>query len=490
MMTHLRAVLPGWVNLTIHDTGQYINGVGFKESDWHPEGLPIIRIQNLTNSTKPFNRTKRIVDPNVNVVNGDILVSWSATLDAFRWDRGPAVLNQHIFKVIPNVEKVDPAFLFYLLKEVIAELRQSAHVHGSTMKHINRGPFLAHQVTIPESIDIQLRIVAEIETQLARLDAAVAALKSARIRLKRYRASVLKAACEGRLVPTEAELARRDGREYEPASVLLKRIQAERAATPKKPGKAKDAIALDTSELPILPEGWAWTTLADIADIKGGVTKGQKRKNGDATRDVPYLRVANVQRGYLDLSEIKTIPAIEVEIEQLRLQKGDILFNEGGDRDKLGRGWIWQDQLPECIHQNHVFRARLLDASIRPKFVSWYGNTFGQRYFMDQGKQTTNLASINITKLSALPVPLPPNAEQERIAEEVERRLSVIEQMEALVETNLKRAETLRQSILRMAFSGRLTDAETDNDLVGALAGAWKETGEATRMLARGMGST
>ena len=139
-------------------------------------------------------------------------------------------------------------------------------------------------------------------------------------------------------------------------------------------------------------------------------------------------------------------------------------YNEGGDRDKLGRGWIWENQLDECIHQNHVFRARLLSRDIKPKFVSWYGNSFGQRYFFDEGKHTTNLASINMTKLSNLPIPLPPLPEQHRIVAEVERRLSVIEELEAVVKTNLQRAQRLRQSILQQAFSGKLvTTDDTDN---------------------------
>jgi type I restriction enzyme S subunit len=173
------------------------------------------------------------------------------------------------------------------------------------------------------------------------------------------------------------------------------------------------------------------------------------------------LRVANVQRGYLDLTDIKLIDASEQDIADLCLKPGDVLFNEGGDRDKLGRGWIWNGEIAECIHQNHVFRARLHDAQIEPKYVSWFGNTVGQKYFIEQGKQTTNLASINLTKLGALPIPIPPPQEQFRIVREVDVRLSVIEQMEALVEKNLKRAETLRQSILRMAFSGRLVRPES-----------------------------
>jgi type I restriction enzyme S subunit len=259
------------------------------------------------------------------------------------------------------------------------------------------------------------------------------------------------------LVLTEAELARQEGRDYEPASVLLERIRAEREADPgQKRGKAKKAQPLDASNLPELPNGWEWTTLSSFADIKGGITKGQKRKPGEVLREVPYLRVANVQRGYLDLSEIKAIEAPEDKIQELLLKPGDVLFNEGGDRDKLGRGWVWQGELLECIHQNHVFRARLIDCGIQAKFVSWYGNTFGQQYFLEQGKQTTNLASINLSKLSALPVPLPPADEQKRITAEVERKLSMVDQLDATVEKNLRRAEGLRQSILHKAFRGRL----------------------------------
>jgi len=168
---------------------------------------------------------------------------------------------------------------------------------------------------------------------------------------------------------------------------------------------------------------------------------------------VPYLRVANVQRGYLDLSEVKTINAAASDIDQLRLQPGDILFNEGGDRDKLGRGWIWEGQLTDCIHQNHVFRARLVSPDIVPKLVSWWGNSFGKDYFQREGKQTTNLASINLTKLSAFPLPLPPIAEQHRIVAEVDRLLSIAHEAEAEVEANLKRAQALRQSVLSSCFS-------------------------------------
>jgi len=226
---------------------------------------------------------------------------------------------------------------------------------------------------------------------------------------------------------------------------------------------------LDVSILPALSEGWEWAPLGAIAELKGGLTKGQKRKATEIVREVPYLRVANVQRGYLDMEEVKTIDATEEEITELRLEEGDVLFNEGGDRDKLGRGWVWEGKIAECVHQNHVFRARLLGVVMQPKLLSWYGNSIGQRYFEDEGKQTTNLASINMTKLSMLPVPIPPVAEQKKIVAELERRLSVVDEVDAEVKANLKRAERLRQAVLLSAFEGKLVPQDLSDEPASAL---------------------
>ena len=319
----------------------------------------------------------------------------------------------------------------------------------------------------------QDRIVAEIEKQFTRLDASVAALKRVQANLKRYRASVLKAACEGKLVPTEAELAHAEGHDYEPANQLLERILSERRAhwesREKRRGRYKEPSSPDTSELSELPKGWVWATLSQISDLKGGATKGRRFRAGESLTEVPYLRVANVQRGYLDLSELKTIEVTQEVADQLALVPGDILFTEGGDRDKLGRGWVWKGELDGCIHQNHIFRSRLLLTEMHPEFVSWWGNSFGQTFFEHSGKQTTNLASINLSVLSSFPVPLPPLAEQRRIVAEVERRLSVIQQAEATVEANLTRAERLRQSILKQAFSGKLVLQDPNDEPASAL---------------------
>lgn len=463
----------GWIKATLGDTGQYINGYAFRPSDWSDKGRPIIRIQNLTDSEKPINRTETQVPERYVVKTGDLLVSWSATLDAFVWNREEALINQHIFRVLPDERFVSRGYLYYLLKQVISEMLRTEHLHGSTMKHINRGPFLAHAAPIAPRAE-QERIVAEIDKQFSRLDSASAALKRVQANLKCYRASVLKAACEGRLVPTEADLARKEGREYEPADKFLRRILRERrerweaTLLPKmissgKPPKDdrwkrwyKEPTAPDIVNLSDLPEGWAWATLEQLSFIQGGITKGQKRRHGEKLKLVPYLRVANVQRGFLDLTEMKQIEATEDEIEELNLQRNDILFNEGGDRDKLGRGWIWENQIPLCIHQNHVFRARLVVPDIEPRYISSYANAFGQQYFFDEGKHTTNLASLSMTKLKALPIPLPPVAEQMRIVEAVTSLGSEAERLEMAATIAVKKSDSLNRAFLKSAFSGQL----------------------------------
>jgi type I restriction enzyme, S subunit len=151
----------------------YINGRGFKPHEWSNNGLPIIRIANLNNPAAPQDYFQGSLDEGHLIKEGDILVSWSATLDAFIWNREPAALNQHIFKVIPNEEKVDKDFLFFVLKQAMAGI--SELVHGATMKHINKPAFEAYVVRIPKSKNSQIQIAAKLKAQLAEAENAIKA---------------------------------------------------------------------------------------------------------------------------------------------------------------------------------------------------------------------------------------------------------------------------------------------------------------------------
>jgi type I restriction enzyme, S subunit len=197
---------------------------------------------------------------------------------------------------------------------------------------------------------------------------------------------------------------------------------------------------------------WKFDYLSSVAEVVSGVAKGQKY-NGQETVMVPYLRVANVQDGYLNLSEIKYIEALPSDVEFLRLQEGDVLMTEGGDFDKLGRGAIWHNQVENCIHQNHIFRVRLDRKQALPRFFSAYLLTpFVKAYFLKCAKQTTNLASINMSQLKALPVPLPSLELQEQFIKVVDK----FEQLQSQQREATRQAEHFFETLLHRAFRGEL----------------------------------
>lgn len=192
--------------------------------------------------------------------------------------------------------------------------------------------------------------------------------------------------------------------------------------------------------------------LEQIAKIVSGVARGRKF-NGRLSIEVPYLRVANVQAGHLDLSEIKTIQALPEEVEELALRKGDVLLTEGGDFDKLGRGAMLEQDLPNCIHQNHVFRVRVEQSKLDPVYFAKFLLTGeARRYFLGCAKRTTNLASINMTQLRALPVLLPPLSLQKEFA----ARVSGIRAMQAEQSASRRHLDDLFHSMLHRAFQGEL----------------------------------
>ncbi|MGS2718278.1 restriction endonuclease subunit S [Eionea flava] len=339
--------------------------------------------------------------------------------------------------------------------------------------HVNLSPY-----------NEQTRIVDKLEELLSDLDNGVAELKTAQAKLTQYRQSLLKSAVEGTLTQQwreeNADTIQETGKQLL-ARILKERRQrweqkkreefAAKNKTPPKDWQKKypEPVKPDTSELPELPEGWVWASLDMLGDIVSGVTKGTKRKNPVEMFETAYLRVANVQRGYLNLSEIKTIPASQADIEKYTLLKGDILFNEGGDRDKLGRGWVWYGEVNNCIHQNHVFRMRPFVKEIIPELVSYYGNTFGKLWFQNAGKQTTNLASINKGVLQSFPVPLSPYIEQLKISELLSIEIDNVDHQIKAVESSLNESEAQRKNILKDAFSGKLVPQDSNDESASVL---------------------
>jgi type I restriction enzyme S subunit len=317
----------------------------------------------------------------------------------------PAVTAVDVCIIRPGRSSVDARWLMWWLNTPHVRTEVEARQLGTTRKRISRKNLASIILPVPPLAE-QRQIVAAIEEQLSRLDAATDALKHASSRLAVLRTHGIEAALAGE---------------------------------------------------------WPRVRLGEIADIVGGVTKDTQRQQDPAFVEVPYLRVANVQRGFLDLTDVATIRVRPEKAAALELQPGDVLFNEGGDRDKLGRGWVWLGEIKQCIHQNHVFRARLHEG-FEPKFVSWHGNTFGRKWFETHGRQTTNLASLNLTTLRAFPVPAPPLEEQRRILNEIEHSVAASDRLAAQVRAALARSSGLRRSILAQAFRGELVPQDPNDE--------------------------
>jgi type I restriction enzyme S subunit len=441
-----------------------------KQGDDYRE-VPYLRVANVQRLQLNLSEVKTIPAKESTIASyrlepGDILLNEGGDRDklgrGWIWQGqiSECIHQNHVFRARIRNGKAIPKWIAYYANTnearayFLATGKQTTNLASISKKNLGALP-----VPLPP-VDIQESIVAEIDTQLSRLDETVTTLQGIQAKLKQARASILKAAVEGRLVETEAELARRNATDYENAEALLQRslaekkrlfqkaqLQAGRRKTWKEPPRP------DCHDTSTKPEGWIITSMEHIADVSGGLAKDSKIISGES---LPYLRVANVQRGILDLEHIKTIICPFEKVDCLLLQKGDILLNEGGDRDKLGRGWVWNGEISRCIHQNHVFKARLALPAIQPRFISHYCNTLGESYFQNEGKQTTNLASISLSKVRALPIALPPASEQLRILEEIDRRFSVLDQVEATVTASLARCGKLRQAILKQAFEGRL----------------------------------
>ncbi|KAA0976131.1 restriction endonuclease subunit S [Pseudomonas sp. ANT_J28] len=203
-----------------------------------------------------------------------------------------------------------------------------------------------------------------------------------------------------------------------------------------------------------VPEHWAVKRLRLIASVQTGIAKGKDNTDKE-TVQVPYLRVANVQDGYLDLEEVSTIHIPTKDLDRYLLQKGDVLMNEGGDFDKLGRGHVWHGEVEPCIHQNHVFAVR--PNQVQPQWLNTFTSSkAAQFYFMGRSKQSTNLASISSTNLMELSVPVPSDAEQHEILGALSDMTTRLDTLITKTELSLTLLKERRSALITAAVTGQI----------------------------------
>ena len=376
------------------DIADFVNGVAFKPDDWEESGKRILRIQNLTDSTKPFNRTNRAVAKKYEVSPGDLLVSWSATLGVFVWE-GPdtALVNQHIFRVVPDHGRIDPCYLRHMLSDALVQMEQ--HLHGATMKHVNRGEFLATTIPLPP-LDEQKRIAGI-------LDAADA------LRAKRREA-----------------LAQLD--------TLLQ------------------STFLDMFGDPVTnPMGWEVRELKETKSrVQIGPFGSLLHKEDYIVDGVPLVNPMHIVSGQIHVGSEQTVSEQKAAtLSNYRLQTGDVVM---GRRGEMGRCAIVSDTEAGMLCGTGSLFVRPHPDELSSIFLARTFSSESMKRLLEGLSQGVTMPNLNRTMIEGLKVELPPLNLQHRFATIVES----VEQQKTRQRAHLAELDTLFASLQSRAFRGDL----------------------------------
>lgn len=378
---------------TLGSVATYINGRAFKPSEWESTGLPIVRIQNLTDKNAKCHYSSAAYEEKYKIHNGDLLFAWSASLGAHIWNQNDAWLNQHIFKVIPN-DNIDKLYLYYYLQKVIAELYLKTH--GSGMVHITKGSFMNTSIPVPSYTE-QSRIVAHIEELFSELDKAVDTLKTTKEQLEVYRQAVL--------------------------------------------------VDIFSQEYPL-------RQLKEISVALSGFAFKSKNYTPDGKYTV--IKIGNVKDGYLDFSRDKTRTneVTDKILQKYLLKQGDCLITLTGTRGKRDYGFVSMIERQTDYLLNQRVAALRFDTMIAlPEFFRYYLSSLNYRIqFFKYETGNVGQGNVGIKALCEPAVPCPPLDTQKKIVDQISDRLSVCDSIEKTVDTALAQADAMRQSILKQAF--------------------------------------
>ena len=388
--------MTGISKVPLGEVARYINGRAFKPDDWGKDGLPIIRIQNLNDHEAEFNYYEGGVEEKYLIKNGDLLVSWSASLDAFIWNRGDAILNQHIFKVMEHPSSVDRMYLYLALKEVMQEIRDQTH--GATMKHINKPEFEAFEIPLPP-LPEQKRIAAILTKQLAAVERA---RKASEARLEAARAL--------------------------PAAYLRAVFECE--------------------------GGWPRKRLLDICTGKGQY--GTSNKSNGLGKGLPVLGMKHIQDGRLVLDDLAHVEFPEGEGKKYLLNPGDLIFNRTNSAELVGKTAVF-DCDEKMVFASYLIRFHLKTDVADSRFVSAFINARKGRQFIEQNMaRAIGQVNISASTMHEMPIPLPPIEFQRRVMNQHAVQLERVNQLKLGLDAEAKSIIALPVSLLRQAFSGAL----------------------------------
>lgn len=393
-MSETKGHRSGWTTYPLGRLASFINGRAFKPAEWRTSGLPIIRIQNLTSSSADVNYFKGTLAHKHRIDTGDLLVSWSASLDAFLWDRGPAALNQHIFKVQENSDIVDRTFLYYALRAVMGTIR--SQIHGSTMQHITKPKFEATTVSIPESVEEQRRVAQWLGERIADAQNVRAAICSQRRALK-------------------------------DASGAIVREALERAH-----GGVVEEVALGS----VLTKTQYGLSIAGNRDGVG----------------TPMLRMGNIQNSRLDLSDLVYVQLPAAETVKYRLERGDILIvRTSGSATHVGKAAVF-DRTDHFVFASYLIRLRPDPSKCLPEYLHAVLTSAIGRAYVDKARHQVGQNNINASDIKVMPFPLPTITEQRAVVHQLQRSQPLLDEMTEAAQTAEEAADHLPNALLREVF--------------------------------------
>lgn len=393
----------------------------------------------------------------------------------------PVTVNQDMRAFVP-LGGVSSQYLAWQLIANEREILEKCSKDGTTVASIE-GPALARFPLAVAPASEQTRIVAKLEELLSDLDAGVAELKAAQKKLQQYRQSLLKAAVEGALTADWREAQRQQGTPTETGAQLLGRILTERRASWeakqlakfKEQGKAPpkdwqqkypEPVEPDTSNLPALPEGWAWSTIDQLTVEQ---RYGSSAKTSEDSAGVPVLRMGNIQDGALDYASLKYLPESHEEFPYLFLEDGDLLFNRTNSPELVGKTAIYRLERTPCSFASYLIAVRFAKAFIPEIACAYINSAYGRQWVKSVVVQQVGQANVNGSKLASLAVPIPPSKEQWELVRMLSDQTSSAVEQETTIDRTLRQSAAQRQNILRAAFAGELVPQDPNDEAACAL---------------------
>lgn len=378
----------------------FINGMAFKPIDWDVKGLPIVRIQNLTGTNKNFNYYSKEYNPKFEINNGDLLISWSASLGVFIWNGSKAILNQHIFKVVFDKIEINKKYFYFCILDVLEEM--SEKTHGSAMRHITKGDFDNIEIPIPP-LQEQERIVGILDESFANIDESIKILEQDLLNLDELMQSALQ--------------------------------------------KAFNPLKDDTKENYQLPQGWEWKSLGEICEIIGGGTPSKQIKQYWENGTIKWATVRDMNTETIEDTEFR-ITNLGLDNSSTNIINQDFILI--ATRVGLGKVCLVKDTL--AINQD--LKGILPHKSLNKKYLFYFFKK-NKDFLIENGIGAT-VKGVSVDFIKSLQIPLPSLQEQKQIASYLDELSLNIKALKENYKTQIKDYEELKKSLLKKAFEGRL----------------------------------